>query len=107
MKVLSLFDGISAGQQAFKNLGIEFDGKDNIYYASEIDKYAIKITQSNHPATTQLGDIKGIIAEDCYIFYNQNNNPMENGGSFKSDIDLLIGGVPCQDLSIAKKIDKG
>ncbi|MAB94645.1 MAG: hypothetical protein CMC98_00910 [Flavobacteriales bacterium] len=107
MKVLSLFDGISAGQQAFKNLGIEFDGKDNVYYASEIDKYAIQITQANHPNTKQLGDIKGIIVEDYYIFYNQNNNPVKNGGSFKSDIDLLIGGPPCQDLSIAKKNRQG
>ena len=37
MKILSCFDGISAAQQAFKNLGIEFNGIDNIYYSSEID----------------------------------------------------------------------
>lgn len=43
MKILSLFDGISALQQAFKNLGIEFDGKDNVYFSSEIDKYALKV----------------------------------------------------------------
>jgi site-specific DNA-cytosine methylase len=41
MKILSLFDGISAAQQAFKNMGVEFDGVDNIYYSSEIDKYAL------------------------------------------------------------------
>ncbi len=41
MKILSCFDGISAAQQAFKNMGVEFDGVDNIYYSSEIDKYAL------------------------------------------------------------------
>ena len=53
LKILSLFDGISACQVALKNLGIEYD-----YYASEIDPYAIKVTQKNFPDTVQLGDIK-------------------------------------------------
>lgn len=51
--VLSLFDGMSCGQIAL-NLGGISDYK---YYASEVDKYAIKVTQSNYPNTTQLGDI--------------------------------------------------
>jgi site-specific DNA-cytosine methylase len=57
---LSLFDGISACQQAFKNLGIEFDGVNNQYFASEIDRYAIQVTQKNFPNTIQLGDVKKI-----------------------------------------------
>lgn len=84
MKILSLFDGISIAQQAFKNCGIKVDK----YYASEIDKYAIQITQKNFPNTIQLGDIVGL--------------------HFTThDYDLLIGGSPCQDLSIAKKNREG
>lgn len=84
MKVLSLFDGISVAQQALKELNIECK-----YYASEIDKYAIQITQKNFPDTIQLGDVRNITKE------------------MVGDIDLLIGGSPCQDLSIAKKNREG
>lgn len=52
MKVLSLFDGMSCGQIALKELG-----HDVIYYASEIDKHAIRQTQLNFPNTIQLGDV--------------------------------------------------
>ena len=51
--VLSLFDGLSCGQIAFKELGIKVDK----YYASEIDKFAIKQTQHNFPNTIQLGSV--------------------------------------------------
>ena len=98
IKVLSLFDGISGARQALKNLNIDCD-----YYASEIDKFAIQVSKNNHPNIVQIGNVKGIIIEDDYIFYNQDNDPMQNGGSFKSDVDLLIGGSPCQDLSISKR----
>lgn len=82
MKVLSLFDGISVAQQALKELGINCE-----YYASEIDKYAISITQKNFPDTIQLGNVVGLKVD------------------FQPD--LLIGGSPCQDLSIAKKNREG
>lgn len=85
LKILSLFDGISALQVALNNIGI----KDYSYYASEIDKYAIKVTQSNYPNTIQLGDVKK-------IRFTENDN-----------IDILCGGFPCQDLSISKKNRKG
>jgi len=81
MKIVSLFDGLSCAQVAINKLEI----KDYIYYASEIDKYAIAVTQYNYPNTVQLGDITEI-----------------KGNNFK-DVDILIGGSPCQDLSIAKK----
>lgn len=51
--VLSLFDGMSCGQQALARAGI----KVNKYYASEIDKHAIKVTQHNYPNTIQLGSV--------------------------------------------------
>jgi DNA (cytosine-5)-methyltransferase 3A len=102
IKVLSLFDGISGARQALKELNIDCE-----YYASEIDRYAIQVAKNNHPDIIHIGDVKGIEFEDGYIFYNQNNDPMKNGGSFKNNIDLLIGGSPCQDLSIAKKDRKG
>jgi DNA (cytosine-5)-methyltransferase 3A len=85
MKILSLFDGISCARVAIERLGIKIEK----YYASEIDKYAIQIAQKNYPDTIQVGDITKLKGED-----------------FK-DIDLMIGGSPCQDLSIAKKDRQG
>jgi len=83
MNVLSLFDGISCGQQALKNIGAPIDN----YFASEIDKHAINITQKNHPETIQIGDVR-----ELFINGELDNLP---------EIDLLIGGSPCQNLSIA------
>lgn len=81
--VLSLFDGISCGQVALHRAGIEF----NNYYASELDKFPIKVTQANYPGTIQLGDVCGWKDWDI------------DWGS----IDLLIGGSPCQGFSFAGK----
>ena len=81
MKVLSLFDGMSCGQIALSKLGIKVDK----YYASEIDKYAIEITQKNFPDTVQLGDICEIDAKDFM------------------DVDLILAGSPCQGFSFAGK----
>lgn len=88
MKILSLFDGISCARVALERAGIKVDA----YYASEIDKYAIQIAQKNYPSTIQMGSVKDV----KFI------GPI--GGNF---CDLLIGGSPCQDLSIAKKNRKG
>ena len=79
MNVLSLFDGMSCGQIALNRVGINYDN----YFASEIDKHAIQITQKNYPNTIQLGDVTQIKAEDL------------------PKIDLLIGGSPCQSFSNA------
>jgi len=54
--VVSLFDGISCGQVALERAGKIY----NQYYASEIDKYAIVVTQKNYPHTIQLGDVTKI-----------------------------------------------
>ena len=83
MNVLSLFDGMSCGQIALERAGL----KVNKYYASEIDKYAIKVTQSNYPNTVQLGDIINWRKWDIDW----------------SSIDLVTGGFPCQAWSVAGK----
>jgi DNA (cytosine-5)-methyltransferase 1 len=81
INVLSLFDGMSCGQIALGKLGIEVDN----YFASEIDKHAIKVTQANYPKTIQLGDVTKVKAENL------------------PKIDLLIGGSPCQGFSFSGK----
>ena len=90
IKVLSLFDGISVAQQALKELGYDVE-----YYASEIDKYAISITQKNHPNTKQIGDVVKLGKENPY--------PPE----LLKGVDLIVFGSPCTDLSIAKKNRQG
>lgn len=79
MNVLSLFDGMSCLQIALNRLGIKYDN----YYASEIDKYAIQVTQHNYSDTIQLGDITK---------WKEWNLP---------EIDLIAGGSPCQGFSRA------
>ena len=81
MNVLSLFDGMSCGQLALQRAGIQV----NNYFAAEIDKYAIKVTQANFPGTTQLGDVTTVDPDKL------------------PKIDLLIGGAPCQGFSFAGK----
>lgn len=85
MNVLSLFDGMSCGQIALNRAGIKYDK----YYASEIDKPAIKVTMSNYPNTIQVGDVTKIKGADL------------------PKIDLLIGGSPCQDISNLSKFKLG
>jgi DNA (cytosine-5)-methyltransferase 3A len=81
INVLSLFDGMSCGQQALERCGIVV----NNYFASEIDKHAIAVTMYNYPNTKQLGSV---IDVDGYKL---------------PKIDLLIGGSPCQSFSFAGK----
>ena len=81
MIVLSLFDGMSCGQIALRELGVPVER----YYASEIDKFAIQNTMANFPNTVQLGDVRNIDATTL------------------GRIDLLIGGSPCQSFSFAGK----
>lgn len=92
MNVLSLCDGMSCGQIALTELGIKIDN----YYASEIEKNAIKVTQDNFPNTVQLGDVTKITEEFLQTL---------------PKIDLVIFGSPCRSLSKAtagrKKYNNG
>ena len=81
MNVLSLFDGMSCGQIALEKSGFQVDK----YFASEIDKYAIKVAKVNYPDMIHLGDVRDVRADDL------------------PQIDLLLGGSPCQGFSFAGK----
>jgi DNA (cytosine-5)-methyltransferase 3A len=79
MNVLSLFDGMSCGQIALERAGIKIDN----YFASEIDKDAIFIAKKNFPNIKHIGSVVDVNGFDL------------------PKIDLLIGGSPCQNLSLA------
>jgi len=81
MKVLSLFDGMSCGRIALDQLNIPVEK----YYASEIDKYAMQVSQANYPEIIQVGDICNLDAKDY------------------QDVDLMLAGSPCQGFSMAGK----
>lgn len=88
--VLSLFDGISCGRIALEREGV----KVNCYFASEIKECAIKCSSVNYPDIIQIGDVKKVHYSNGYLF-------TEKGTFCVGKIDLLIGGSPCQDFSIA------
>lgn len=77
IRVLSLFDGMGGGRIALKELGIPVD----TYYASEVDKFAIRQTKMNFPDVVHLGDVRGI------------------EGASLGHIDLILAGTPCTNLS--------
>lgn len=76
--VVSLFDGLGGARIALDELKIECN-----YYASEIDKYAIEVHKNNYKDSIHLGDVKNITKNDV------------------KDVFLLIGGSPCQNLTMA------
>jgi DNA (cytosine-5)-methyltransferase 3A len=89
--VVSLFNGISCTRLAMDKAKLPV----GIYYSSEIDTYANGVTQKNFPDTIQIGDVSTL---DERFDINEN---------FGNGIDILIGGSPCQDLSIAKSNRQG
>lgn len=86
--VVSLFDGISGGQQTLKELNIQYAN----YYASEIEKHPIMVTQDNFPETIQLGDVRNVRYENGFLY-------SDNGKFYVGEVDLFMGGSPCKNLS--------
>lgn len=98
LKVLSLFDGISCGKVALDRLGLKIN-EDFVYYASEIDRHAIKCSIDNHPEIIRLGDVTKISFKDGIISY-EDLDSKEQKTIDVGTIDLLIGGSPCQSFSV-------
>ena len=94
--VLSLFDGMGGGRIALDKLGI----KPKKYFASEIKKHAIKCATTNYSDIIEIGDVTKIKYENNKL-YNDKGEIVYEG-----HIDLLIGGSPCQDFSIANLQNK-
>lgn len=82
LTILSLFDGMSCGQIALNRVGIS----DYTYYASEIDKDSMSVTMANYPNTIQIGDVRCVEHDTL------------------PQIDLMIGGSPCQSFSFIGKM---
>ena len=82
MGVLSLFDGICCGHLALERAGIKIDS----YDAYEIEKNAIKATETNFPDVTHHGDVT-----------------KEDFAKYQGKIDLIIGRSPCQGFSSSGK----
>ena len=80
--VLSLFDGISGAKIALKKANVKYEN----YYASEIDKYAIAVSRYNHADIIHIGNVRDIDTKEL------------------KNIDLVIGGSPCQNLSVQASI---
>jgi DNA-cytosine methyltransferase len=82
MNVLSLFDGMSCGRIALERANIKVDK----YFASEVDKYAMQISNKNYPDIIQVGDVQDVKYPETFDGHK---------------IDLIIGGSPCQGFSFA------
>jgi site-specific DNA-cytosine methylase len=93
LNVLSLFDGISCGQVALERAGI----KVNKYFASEIKPNAVKVTEFHYPSTIHIGDVTKVRYSNGILY--------SEAGEWKIEIDMVIGGSPCQDFSPLKWIN--
>ena len=95
MKVLSLFDGISCGRVALQRAGVPVES----YYASEIKPFAIRCSKENNPDVTHIGDINEVHFWRGKLYVEETRYHIK-------DIDLLIGGSPCQNFSVARCSNK-
>lgn len=93
MNVLSLFDGMSCGRVALERAGVAVTS----YWASEIDKYAIQVSQANYPRIVHIGDITKLYTGDIIDLGREGMKVLQH------QIDLVIGGSPCQGFSFAGK----
>lgn len=97
MNVLSLFDGMSCGRIALEKAGIEVTN----YFACEIDKYAVQISQKNYPDIIQLGDVTKVRLKKDLSKLGHTKITTCDEGHITPNINLIIGGSPCQSFSIA------
>lgn len=105
--VLSLFDGMSCWRLALERAGIPVAS----YYASEIDKYAMQVSKKNYPSIIHIGDVSkceyrymsGSKKHQWYYLLGEPNSDPLWTNMRRTDIDLLIGGSPCQWFSNAGK----
>ena len=105
--VLSLFDGMSCGRLALERAWIPV----RRYFASEIDRYAIQVSKKNHPSIIHIGDVSkceyrymnGSKKHQWYYLLREPNSDPLWTNMRRTDIDLLIGGSPCQWFSSAGK----
>lgn len=94
INVLSLCDGMSCGHIALDKAGI----KVNKYFAAEIKDIAIKVTKENYPETIHIGDVNKVTYKNGVLY--------TESGDYKTDIDIVMFGSPCQTFSIACKTDR-
>ena len=105
--VLSLFDWMSCGRLALERAWIPVAS----YYASEMDKYAIQVSKKNYPSIIHIGDVSkceyrymsGSKKHQWYYLLGEPNSDPLCTNMRRADIDLLIGGSPCQWFSSAGK----
>lgn len=105
--VLSLFDGTSCWRLALERAWIPVSS----YYASEIDKYAIQVSKKNYPSIIHIGDVgkceyrymSGSKKHQWYYLLGEPNSDPLCTNMRRTDIDLLVGGSPCQWFSSAGK----
>uniref|UniRef100_A0A671Z3P5 DNA (cytosine-5-)-methyltransferase n=1 Tax=Sparus aurata TaxID=8175 RepID=A0A671Z3P5_SPAAU len=89
IRVLSLFDGIATGLLVLRELGIEVDR----YVASEVCEDSITVGIVRHQGRIMyVGDVRSVTRKHIHEW-----------GPF----DLVIGGSPCNDLSIVNPARKG
>lgn len=90
MIILSLFDGISCGRIALQRAGLPVTK----YFASEVKHFAISLTKHHYPDTIHIGDVEKVRYENGILYTEM--------GEFETEIDMVIGGSPCQDFSPVK-----
>ena len=98
MVILSLFDGMSCGQIALRELGVTIDR----YYASEVDKFAIQNTMANFPDTVQLGDVRQVDAQPYQqnrVYAADGKSPALMNGHGGQTINALVGGLQVRRLT--------
>ena len=106
VNILSLFGWHEIGAEAIKYLGWNVER----YFSSEIDEYAMKIASNNHPDLIHIWSVEDVRYYDRQLHTRPmtvTDDGVVTDASHVVDIDLIIGGPPCTDLSSAKKWGKG